>query len=98
MNSCSPAARGALTDTLPRFAPKVGLTVVLAAKGYPGTPLTGSEIKGVDGAAAMGDVTVTHAGTRAQDGRLVAAGGRVLNVTALASQRQRCADESLCCR
>ncbi len=57
---------------------------MLAARGYPGAPLTGSEIKGVEKAEAMADVVVTHAGTRESGGRLVAAGGRVLNVTALA--------------
>ena len=50
-----------------------------------GTPLAGSEIKGVEAAASASDVVVTHAGTRADGARLLAAGGRVLNVTALAS-------------
>ncbi|WP_442754690.1 phosphoribosylamine--glycine ligase [Methylocystis sp. JAN1] len=77
------AARGALSDARPRFSDRAALTVVLAAKGYPGTPLTGSEIKGVERAEAMADVVVTHAGTRADGKRLLAAGGRVLNVTAL---------------
>jgi phosphoribosylamine---glycine ligase len=78
------ASRGALDGKLPRFSDAKALTVVLAAKGYPGTPLTGSEIKGLAAAAARPDVVVTHAGTRAESGRLLAAGGRVLNVTALA--------------
>jgi len=78
------AARGALPETRPRFSDRKALTVVLAAKGYPGTPLTGSEIRGVEKAEAMADVVVTHAGTRAEGARLLAAGGRVLNVTALA--------------
>jgi phosphoribosylamine--glycine ligase len=77
------AARGALDETRPRFSNQVALTVVLAAKGYPGTPLTGSEIKGVAQAEALPDVIVTHAGTRREGARLLAAGGRVLNVTAL---------------
>lgn len=79
------AARGALPEARPRFCDRVALTVVLAAKGYPGTPLTGSEIRGLERAEAMADVIVTHAGTRADGARLLAAGGRVLNVTALAS-------------
>ncbi len=79
------AARGALDGTRPRFSDRVALTVVLAATGYPGTPLAGSEIKGVETAASAPDVVVTHAGTRADGARLLAAGGRVLNVTALAS-------------
>jgi phosphoribosylamine--glycine ligase len=79
------AARGALDGTRPRFSDAKALTVVLAAKGYPGTPVTGSEIKGVKTAAAAPDVVVTHAGTRADGERLLASGGRVLNVTALAA-------------
>lgn len=77
------AARGALSDARPHFSDRVALTVVLAAKGYPGTPLTGSEIRGLAGAEAMEDIVVTHAGTRMEGERLLAAGGRVLNVTAL---------------
>ncbi len=78
------AARGEVSEAPPRFSQRVALTVVLAAKGYPATPLTGSEIKGVEKAEAAPDVVVTHAGTRAAGARLLAAGGRVLNVTALA--------------
>ena len=70
------------------------LTVVMASKGYPGAYAKGSEIRGVDAAAAMEDVVVFHAGTRrGEDGRLLANGGRVLNVTAsgatLAEARRR---------
>ena len=57
----------------------------MAAKGYPGTPLKGTEIKGVEIAAKLPDTLVFHAGTtRDQDGRLLANGGRVLAVTAMA--------------
>ncbi|MFO1261693.1 MAG: phosphoribosylamine--glycine ligase [Sphingomonadaceae bacterium] len=58
------------------------LTVVMAAKGYPGTPEKGGAIAGIDAAEADG-AKVFHAGTAMQDGALVANGGRVLNVTAL---------------
>jgi phosphoribosylamine--glycine ligase len=57
------------------------LTVVMAAEGYPGKPLRGSEIRGVDAAEAAG-VKVFHAGTGLQNGLLIANGGRVLNITA----------------
>jgi phosphoribosylamine--glycine ligase len=64
----------------PRFAEQTALTVVLAAQGYPGTPKPGGEILlGADQEGAK----VFHAGTRLEGGRLVASGGRVLNVTAL---------------
>ena len=59
------------------------VTLVLASAGYPAAPSTGDVISGLDEAARDG-VEVTHAGTaRREDGAIVTAGGRVLNVTAL---------------
>ena len=64
-----------------KMAEDCALTVVMAAKGYPGTPEKGGAIEGID--AVSGEhVQVFHAGTAEQDGKLVANGGRVLNVTA----------------
>ena len=69
----------------PAFADETALTVVMAAKGYPGTPEKGGAIAGLDKAEA-GGAKVFHAGTaRDGNGALVASGGRVLNVTALGS-------------
>jgi phosphoribosylamine--glycine ligase len=65
-----------------RWWDEAALTVVLAAQGYPGTYERGSEIRNLADAEALDDVLVFHAGTRMEDGRLVANGGRVLNVTA----------------
>ncbi|WP_443970183.1 phosphoribosylamine--glycine ligase [Sphingobium sp. CR28] len=67
--------------TPPRLAPETALTVVMAAKGYPGkvepgAPITLPETDNVPGAM------IFHAGTALRDGALVASGGRVLNVTA----------------
>ncbi|MEI6487121.1 MAG: phosphoribosylamine--glycine ligase [Sphingomonadales bacterium] len=77
------AATGSLADVEPRFSNDAAVTVVMAARGYPGTPLAGTVIDGIAAAEALG-CHVFHAGTRrSDDGRLVAAGGRVLNVTAL---------------
>jgi len=59
------------------------LTVVMAAEGYPGAYRKGTEIKGLDKAEELANVVVFHAGTLEEDGRIVANGGRVLNVTAL---------------
>ena len=75
---------GVLANFDLRWSEDAALTVVMAAKGYPATPETGTEIKGLD---SVDDdaVEVFHAGTRMQDERLVAAGGRVLNVTAVGS-------------
>ena len=65
----------------PRFSDDVALTVVLAANGYPGTPEKGGAIRGMESAEAAG-AKVFHAGTALDGGKLVANGGRVLNVTA----------------
>jgi len=76
-------AEGRLGERGPaRFADDTALTVVMAARGYPGTPDTGGAIGRVVEAEATG-ATVFQAGTRLADGAIVAAGGRVLAVTAL---------------
>ncbi len=67
----------------PRFADQTALTVVMAAEGYPGTPKKGGAIGGVTEAEAAG-AKVFHAGTALAGDQLVAVGGRVLNVTAMA--------------
>jgi phosphoribosylamine--glycine ligase len=67
----------------PRFSNDVALTVVMAAKGYPGTPAKGGVIDGIAAAEANG-AHVFHAGTALAEGALVASGGRVLAVTARA--------------
>jgi len=58
------------------------LTVVMAANGYPGTPLAGTEIRGIEAAQRIDGVEIFHAGTKREGHRLIATGGRVLNVTA----------------
>jgi len=67
-----------------RWMSEAALTVVMAANGYPGSYAKGSEIRGLAEAGKLPGVTIFHAGTkRDSDGRLLAEGGRVLNVTAL---------------
>jgi phosphoribosylamine--glycine ligase len=66
-----------------RWRDEAALSVVMATKGYPGSYPKGSEIRGLERAAALPDVAVFHAGTRRDGGRILAEGGRVLNVTAL---------------
>ncbi|TPG16623.1 phosphoribosylamine--glycine ligase [Sphingomonas koreensis] len=68
----------------PRFSEDTALIVVMAANGYPGTPETGGGIAGIDAAEATG-ARVFQAGTKLTDGALIAAGGRVLGVAALAA-------------
>lgn len=65
----------------PAFSDEPALTVVMAANGYPGTPVAGGPIGGIDAAEATGAV-VFQAGTRLDGDTLVASGGRVLAVTA----------------
>jgi len=67
-----------------RWQAKAALTVVMAAKGYPGEYRKGTPIGGLERAAKLEDVVVFHAGTkRGEDGRILANGGRVLGVSAL---------------
>ena len=78
------AARGGLPNRAARLRRDAALTVVYAAKGYPDAPERGTEIKGVERAEALQGVTICHAGTKRDGARLLANGGRVLNVTAVA--------------
>ncbi len=78
----SATATGRLDGMAPRWSDDAALTVVMAARGYPGPYEKGNEIKGVDAAEALSGVKVFQAGTALRDGRLVANGGRVLSVTA----------------
>jgi phosphoribosylamine--glycine ligase len=76
------AAEGRLHELQARWKPGAAAVVVVAARGYPGTPAKGGRIEGLEAAEQHGAV-VLHAGTaHDSEGRLVAAGGRVLGVTA----------------
>ena len=79
------AATGGLADHEPlRWRAGAGVTVVIASEHYPGAPVTGDPIQGLDRAAAVPGVTVFQAGTAAdEDGTLRTSGGRVLAVTGL---------------
>jgi phosphoribosylamine---glycine ligase len=66
-----------------RWYPDPALTVVMAAKGYPGDYARGSVIEGLDEAAKVEGVEIFHAGTKADGNRILANGGRVLNVSAI---------------
>lgn len=65
-----------------RWHADAALTVVMAGMGYPGDPLRGTEIKGLGRAREVEGVEIFHAGTKQDGVRLLANGGRVLNVTA----------------
>jgi phosphoribosylamine--glycine ligase len=66
------------------WSPDWAVTIVLASRGYPESSSSGDVISGIEEAEAAG-AEVTHAGTAEEDGKVVTAGGRVLNVTATGS-------------
>ena len=78
-----------------RWYAEPALTVVMAAKGYPGNYARGTVIEGLDEAAAVEGVEIFHAGTKAEGGRILANGGRVLNVSAMGQDRARGASARL---
>lgn len=77
-------AEGRLGKIELKWRKDTALVVVMATQGYPGWYPKGSEIGGLDKAGRVEGVTIFHAGTRAEDGRVVADGGRVLGITASA--------------
>ncbi len=76
-------ARGDLKGIKLKWKKDPALTVVMAAKGYPGAYDKDTEIKNLEEAARDHEVEIFHAGTRREGGRVFAHGGRVLNITAL---------------
>ena len=76
------AAKGELDGKSADWSDEAALTVVMAAKGYPGAYAKGTEISDLSAAEADDAVHIFHAGTKLEDGKLLATGGRVLNVTA----------------
>jgi phosphoribosylamine--glycine ligase len=77
-------AKGKLDELTPELSTNHSVTVILAARGYPGTPASGGLIREIEAAEQIPGVTVFHAGTASTDSGLVARGGRVLAVTATA--------------
>jgi phosphoribosylamine--glycine ligase len=73
---------GMLKEVDLRWSDDAALTVAMASKGYPGAYEKGQVISGLEQAAKLPGVQIFHAGTERRDGRIVAAGGRVLSVTA----------------
>ncbi len=79
------SARGKLPAAPVKLSHETALTVVYAAQGYPGAVISGTQIQGLEAAARVPGVMIFHAGTRQDGEKILAAGGRVLNVTALAA-------------
>ena len=76
---------GGLEGVEPEWSPEWAVTVVLASAGYPASSSSGDVISGLRGAGDSIDVEIFHAGTAEADGKIVTAGGRVLNVTGIGS-------------
>lgn len=93
MDAMQAASEGRLAEAQISWADDHAMTVVMAADGYPGGYEKGGEIKGLEALPEDSSHMVFHAGTAEVDGRIVASGGRVLNVTArggtLAEARDR---------
>lgn len=87
-------AEGRLDEMAVNWADDHALTVVMAAKGYPGAYAKGSVIAGLDGLPEDSHHMVFHAGTRAVEGTIQADGGRVLNVTARGATLQDARDRA----
>lgn len=87
-------AEGRLAEASVNWAEDHAITVVMAARGYPGAYEKGSMISGLEGLPEDGQNIVFHAGTRLVEGRITAAGGRVLNVTARGASLQAAADRA----
>ncbi|CUH46237.1 phosphoribosylamine--glycine ligase [Ruegeria atlantica] len=88
------AAEGRLSETQVNWADDHAITVVMAAQGYPGSYVKGSAIKGLDELPEDSSNMIFHAGTKAVDGQVHAAGGRVLNVTARGNTLQEARDRA----
>ena len=82
-------ADGQLKNFSLRWFDEAALTVIMATRGYPGDYGKGSVIQGLDEAARVEGVEIFHAGTVAKDGKILANGGRVLNICALRQDRRR---------
>jgi phosphoribosylamine--glycine ligase len=78
-------AKGELNNYKLNWADDHALTIVYAAKGYPGTYEKGSNILGLDTISESTNIQVFHAGTKEEENNIIATGGRVLNITARGS-------------
>ncbi|MBP5321526.1 MAG: phosphoribosylamine--glycine ligase [Kiritimatiellae bacterium] len=74
---------GTLSEELVTIRPEAAATVVIAAKGYPGSYAKGTPITGLEEAAKVENAIVFHAGTALKEGKTVTSGGRILAVSAL---------------
>lgn len=91
MHAC---ADGRLAEAQVTWAEDHAMTVVLAAEGYPGAYAKGTEIRGLDALPEDSFQMMFHAGTKAEGGKVLANGGRVLNATARGTTLQEARDRA----
>jgi phosphoribosylamine--glycine ligase len=84
---------GGLDGIVPEWSPDWAVTVVLASRGYPESSSKGDEIDGLNSIDRL-DTEIFHAGTAESGGKLVTAGGRVLNVTGIGSSPAEARDRA----
>ena len=85
------AATGCLKDEDIVVKPESAATVIISSAGYPGSYEKGKEMSGFEAAAAAGAL-VFHCGSKAADGKIVTAGGRVLSVTGMGATLREAVD------
>lgn len=88
------AAEGRLAEAQANWGDDHAITLVMAAKGYPGSYEKGTVIRGLDALQEDSSNMVFHAGTATKDGKILATGGRVLNVTARGSNLKEARDRA----
>jgi len=87
-------AKGNLRSDAVKLSSSTAMTVVYAAKGYPENPQKGSVIGHIEKAEAMDHVIVFHAGTKREGDKLIANGGRVLNITGIGATVREARDRA----
>jgi phosphoribosylamine--glycine ligase len=80
--TCLDAARGEIGSSKANWAPGASVCVVVASEGYPGSPITGVPINGLEDASRISGTVVFHAGTRREGYNYYSSGGRILNLCA----------------
>jgi phosphoribosylamine--glycine ligase len=83
---------GTLSESLVQWKPEACACIVAASGGYPGAYEKDKEITGLNQADSRAGVTVFHAGTRAEDGKVLTSGGRVLGITGLGTTLREAVD------
>ncbi|WP_029004487.1 phosphoribosylamine--glycine ligase [Azorhizobium doebereinerae] len=94
LETLAAVAHGRLAEVSVSWSDEAAITVAYASRGYPGAHQTGSEIRGVEAAAALEGVLVFQAGTKKIGARLLSNGGRVLNVTAVGATLKEARDRA----